>query len=1267
MSVQLISKIGRKTPRNKIVYIEHTVRLEDGSIPKDLSLVKPLQDTKNMKNGSLYPVDDSYDKVRGVYRQEFEIIESKDSDIETTYSVTGKYKSTEVDGFINFSESFRTSLPEPAPIVNVTQVKAEDNKFIIIFGVKRANGKIPSKVTIPLFATRYDGLADAKYTNKCYNPKTGELKVEYKISPKLKSVSIDLVTEIGLGDGVPTTPTTYTGTVDVVRLIAHKVISTTLVGKIMSVVIQVKWVDDNTIPNDFNLKSPFILGTNVPTGTVDPKTVSYDKVTGMYMFDVKVDTVPSGRVEYTFVTKGIVVGYPDIDFEISFGYNHQNIFSADLQQLDLRSGRLYATWKIKRKDVPDYQLEYFSRPGAPFLSLGCIGDPKGRITWMPKTSSLTLDWEVESSCDQEQLYDFRGEFLADAVTFPWTFKLKVPAASTANETLARIDNSTMSYSFDLVCDGKIRDVDTSGIHIWINDIPTTTRIIQDESNPKNKISAHFPLPLPEIESINIKVIGSLRVDAGYLRQVPVNFGKIEYIPLPEVGPEIELELIDYEISNDKEILTVIPTFKNGYCVGAIELKEGSLTSNGRQVTPSSVKYKDGKLVIVSPITLTGNREEFHLAGDLIIPHYNNTELTHFSFDTEYGSNTFPATYNAPYLFINKDNGVVQFIIRLKDGTSPKNVKIKEITNPNNVVIDNLINLTEFYNPDSGLIAFNITLKAPVDKAVRYGFDIDLDIDDGESIEPLSIKVAHVEPAPVIIETGYLGYTVKNNVIQFTHRLIVSTGLPKTVNLIFPIKIMEGCKEICNFKYDYKTGLITYNSNLQYTSGGLPVQCLFDIGLGGTRRTVSVDTGRLTYSPAAKATYLSHYFEEKKGKQILVYSWLFRDSINEIPDNIIPAGRWSNNVNLCCSDLLLNYDKVTGIGSVSVESKRDLTSAQNFFVETKFKFPSPDVNEYPLSINFTEEAVRSKLEYFTAKRISAPKFTSDGTQVELTYNVNVTNGIFTKEPEIAGKVIDLEGNLILNDGWPESTKGDLTGTFTVVLNIDKANSKYPFVKFRFPIGSEQVSDVYYIEDQFATPVNGIEFAGIELLPKTTTIRFRWASSTDTLFKPTSPFMVNKNILVNTGRFLRNINGGFWYIDLYSVLNPKRDMVYSISTKEGISGSGVLVGTEKQFITMFSKPYRTLLNTEKTIMTVEYHIGITGGGKPTELEYELIESSGNYNDEIEPIVTYNSASGVLGIIYAVEPYMEKHLYSEAIVSIYDPFVVNKMSVLMIGKTS
>lgn len=910
--------------------VEHVVRYTRGGYPKRVSL--------NATTGiDSIPESQGYDSATGIYRTVFKVPVVTDPDAESLFSITGSYTIQGEKYPTPFKHTDWLSTPEQPLVIKFSGYKLHDQELVVSLIVRRANGKIPKNVSFDSVASRSSGLITGQITSQSYNSNIGELTGYYKAKSKAMFGDIDYASEIRYLPEQPGTKVEFEGRLNATRSVTYKVISKAIKGKLLNVAVIVKWADTNEAPASFKLMSPFLSGTNVPTGIVDPSSSRYDPKSGLYEFGVAVNTIPNGHLEYSFNTQALVENYPAIDFRISFGYEHQSTYNTSLLNVSLGDGLLQARWKITSNENRNYELEHLAVPPAD-LAIGVIGPKAPKVEYHPKDGELVTTWEVTTDPSTLLNYKLTGHFIIDNKYVPWFVNVVAKPMAIHNESIRRESESRVRYELDIVSDGKIKSVDSTTLYVLVNRIPSSIKVVQELNKLTNRVSSYFDLPAPTDEAVEVELLGNLIVESDTIRKMPVHVKMVDYIPSPNVGTELQYETVEHTVVNDVEKLVLRPTFKDGTSPVNLELLGSRVSLNGNEIVVPKVTYRNGLLSMLFKFKPTGLAEEHVVVGKCMLPGYENPVDSSFESVTTFGSNDFPA-------LIRQTNAItigaqLTGILKITDrlNTPVKDVKIVKFINCVNIAPELCVNFGEHYDEVTGDFSFNTKCKESKDTNINYSFGLVLEITVGSESREQTFLFKHARIPNLNITSTFIGYKVIGGKLVFTHKLESNRQLPLRVTVEPSVSHQESIDS-----YDPKTGLLVHSCRLDSVEEVVSKNITFDIKAGN--RLVNVSIGDVIYGPACKATYYNHELNGNK----LTYRWVFRDAMGGIPKHIRIDDFWKHNINVKARTIDLVYDRNTGIGEVVVEALANPGKDTKLFAEAKFQFPSPDVNFYPLEI------------------------------------------------------------------------------------------------------------------------------------------------------------------------------------------------------------------------------------------------------------------------------------------------------------------------------
>lgn len=912
--------------------VEHVIRYTRGGYPKRVFL-------SSVTGIDSIPESQGYDQTTGIYRTVFKVQPVEDPDAETLFSVSGTYTIEGEKYPTPFKHAAWLSIPEQPLVIKSASYKLHDHELVVSLIVRRANGKIPKSVSFNPTASRFSGLVTNQITRQNYNPNTGELNGYYAARSRVMFADIDYASEVKSLSEQPGCEVTFEGRLNSTRSVTYKVISKAIKGKLLNVAMLVKWSDTEEIPSSFNLRAPFFIGTNVPTGVVDLSTVHYNPKTGLYEFGVVVNKIPEGHLEYTFNTQALVEDYPAIDFKMSVSYDHQCTYKASLLRTSLGNGLLQTHWKITSNETKSYKLAHLAVPPAD-LAIGIVGSKTPKVEYLNAEGELVTTWEVDTDNSILSNYKLTGHFIIDNKYVPWFVDITAKPIAIYAEGIKRESATRVQYDLSLVSDSKIKSVDSTTLYVLINRIPSTIKPVQEHNQLTNRITGYFDLPAQTDEAVEVELLGNLIVETDVIRKIPVHIKTVDYIPSPSVGTELQYETVEHTVVNDVEKLVLRPTFKDQTSPTNLELLGNRISLNGNEIVAPKVNYRNGLLTILFKFKPTGFAEEHAVTGKCILPGYEDPVETSFQSVVKFGSNSFPAIVT--FETINIGTQLTSNLdVTLKDGGTPKSVKLVNLDKAVNLNPEHTSDMVEHFDPETGIFSFNLKCKEVVDEPVKYSYIAHLEIEDQEtkSIQAVTVTTTH-RPKPRYW-TELVKYEVKGNRVIFTHKLSSNCGCVKC--LVVSTKDMENYPEV--FEYSPVTGLITHVKELKDSKVPQHISIKFEVAIVGTNYSATVDTGDFIYSPPAAATFLDRTFANDK----MTYRWVFRDAMGGIPKVIRIEDFWKHNINIKARTINLIYDRNSGIGYVVVDITKAPKKSVDYFADAQFRFPSPDVNYYPLVI------------------------------------------------------------------------------------------------------------------------------------------------------------------------------------------------------------------------------------------------------------------------------------------------------------------------------
>ncbi|EBY9763944.1 hypothetical protein D5W64_12595 [Salmonella enterica subsp. enterica serovar Saintpaul] len=901
--------------------VDFAVLLNRGGYPAHVALASLVNKSKNVTK----LIGQKYNSSNGVISIEFEIEPSTDPDVLVKHAVQVELSVADEPGFAPASYTGELGCEELPPVVSNVQGVWQDRMFSLTGKVVRANGKIPDTFEIGK-ATNLKGITRATPIHQRYHKYNGYFIVDFLAD------DVELVADVGLTVVGSTDKAqaefTYNSELPAIRNVDTKVVSAILKDKILNVALDVRYTLSGQRPLNFDLKSPLTAGTNLPSGIPELIEPSYDPVSGIYQFGIRVNTVPEGKLDYELSTKALPDNNPESVHSLSISYVHQADYSVKLLNVIINGDRLIGHFKASQKGVKDYQLKYFDQ-GKAELTLGVKGNARPKVSYLPNKDEFQVEWEIDDFPTNTTRYDIRGHFIFDGKKVPYMIKRTVNPVTIWSESINRIDGLHSGYKFLVLSKDEVVDVDCSGLQVLVNKHPSGLTLTQHTNEDPAIVSGHFPLTPPEENSVDIVVLGTVNIVTDVIRKLPVRIEGTDFIPLPEEGDELDLTVESHSHENGIDTVLLSPRFLNDSIPANVKVVPGSLMLNGNPLGNYKDVWSKGVLVVKAACSATGFKETHVITGKLELPGYRTERQYEFSTTLEIGSDYFPVEYVIKDTVYLNENLVTNVSVRLKNGEIPDNVEVvDELVGPG------IHKSSSIYNPKDGIITLTNKCVEPGLAGKLYKTMPVLSVSKDKDVTSKILTIKHFEPAPLQIKAVYIGYETKGTKIQITHLIDSNRPYPKS---------LTPTTEVDGFKYDPVQGKITYLVSFVDVDRPSTFTGTFECKMDETLETLKVNTGPRWRAPKAAATYLNHYFKDGQ----LIYQWIFRDASDGIPKSIRIDDYWKHNVNVVARDIVLDYDRTTGIGQVIV--KASYATDKKYFAEAKFRFPTPDVNYYPLVI------------------------------------------------------------------------------------------------------------------------------------------------------------------------------------------------------------------------------------------------------------------------------------------------------------------------------
>lgn len=921
---------SRSESDQTLIAVKYLVKDSSGAVPESVVIVTPFQIATNVRKGNHYPCRGSYDKRTGLLSFSFEVNGSNNFHTRTHH----QFKTTVVldngeTGLINCQVKLRGIEGKP----NLTLVSQHIDGDILTANieVRRAGGLSPDMVSKVEIVDAM-GIVGSIPSSIIYNKaKAGSLEVKVKLQDsKLDGSDYALDLRVGIMESKELATISLKGTHYPVKAIQFFLREAFLDGDELIVDVNVRKAAKGLPPKVVELSKHFITALNVPTGTVQLNNIKYDAESGVVRFRTKVNVDRNEAKVYHFTSTAVVDGveYP---FELNVpmpsvgGWVIRHVRS-DMTPTGLVALRfqVYGSDKLPPKSASGEKI---------VESLGFVSNKVLKTTYDRYYGFLSVYLEPIVDNDKDVHHRACGYANVDNVRVPfvadWVMKKLTPAVTTVTETNSGI-SAVINYG-DNACD--LTGVEQPRLYRngrLLEQLPNSKRI-----DNKNKIvELTYALNKPVDEANHYTVSGMIKLTSEVERFLPYEGGVTAFIK-SDGKPEVKVDCHAIGKMYEKVILNL--TFPDGthpVKIGKIEDMDF-----GDKV-PCELYYdkEDGDLMILYPsVGLPQKKTTYVSEGKISLPDYDIHGLE-FSTSITSGSDVFPITGTMEL----SENSIIGAVIN-KDGTYPKTLQIIDIK-ANHVVVDKN---SFVYDDTTGIFGVNVKVGQATREHIRCSVSLTLAVTaDGERSSHVITDGYDIEAIPEFISgESVLKAIRKDHVVEIVTPVRWSDGEVRRVELVGPYvkggrvigsKFNKHKKEFTTLiALDYKEGLHEYAIDFILEDELHQQEC--------------VRFTNMNYAPAASATLYSTELNIVESR--LLVRWILRDCNGEIPkDYRYNEKTWINQLGINPGKVHMEYNKDKGILLADFPAKWTEGPGMRYRADTKFRFPSPDVNYHELTFD-----------------------------------------------------------------------------------------------------------------------------------------------------------------------------------------------------------------------------------------------------------------------------------------------------------------------------
>lgn len=700
-------------------------------------------------------------------------------------------------------------------------------------------------------------------------------------------------------------------------------------------------------PKAINVATPFLSGTNVGPGRVNPAKSLYDPSTGTYHFEIQAVAPTTEDLDYIFDFNITVDGVVQ-QVRVGGSLTASPEYSMKSVSVGFEGDKLVAGFEIISRDGKEILLA-----GAKPTTLVNLSNRSGNGPEVVQKGNLVfLKWNANLNNSAAQIFIASGPLNVGTSSVNYSFALETkPVTIESSEIVINQKELVLTFNLSDSAEGPF-----TFSNLGLKENGKVVKAVASVPVVIGKqVKVRLVRTVPTRNKIEYTVTGGIVLGGNSQRVIPFELDTVDFVKanLP-AQPEILVENISHVFANGVEKAVFRFTLNNEERTPLINVDGLRLTAPADSSVRNTVDYDSstGELTVLRSVTtLTGT---LTTRGSILAYDYSDTVIEgefHSTITLEADpyrpARAMGITFN-PIVYNGGDTDVgVVIPVSMVNGEIPIKASIKEVLSSVNLNTDNLVNRFT-YNED-GTIAFQIG-GTRLDKMVGrvYAFSIIIDVETPTGISSIPVYAeCNPEQRPGKIELVLDG----TSDISFDRRValnyaVVNVPASEVNDLYVTAHSIEGLHNVqVNYIASEQTVIISGKvpgdaDIFQYSGTIVLLNRKTDDG-------PTIDIPTTTYSRPAQATALSSHFTDG----IVELNWMCRDAIGLIPASIVVnKNSWGIRENLGGPVGAPRYNKTTGIltqGFRSLEGNVDST----YVVSARFQFPMPDANVYEIHSSF----------------------------------------------------------------------------------------------------------------------------------------------------------------------------------------------------------------------------------------------------------------------------------------------------------------------------
>lgn len=746
-------------------------------------------------------------------------------------------------------------------------------------------------------------------------------------------------------------------------------------------------------PEAIEVATPFLSGTNVRPGRVNPTKSLYDPSTGTYHFEIPVTVDLNKNMDYTFDFMITVDGVSQ-QVRSSWTTPEAPEYTMKAVSTEFEGDKLVVGFDITSRDGKDILVASTK----PTTLVGLTNRTGNGPEVVQKGNRVFLKWNASIDNSAAQIFIASGLLNVGTSTTGYSIAFETkPVSIESSEIVVSEKELELTFNLSAGCEGPF-----SVANIGLKENGKVVKAIASVPQVVGKqVKVRLVRTVPTRNKIEYTVTGGIVLGGNANRTVPFEFEVTDFIKadLPP-SPRIEVENISHTYVNGIEKAVFRLTLNNSEHTPLINIDGLRLEAPADSSTRNTVDYNPatGELTVLRSVsTATGI---LTTRGRILAYDYSDTIIEgefHSSIGIETDIYRPGRCANAQVntiVYSGGDTDVgISIPVMMANGEIPQSARVSAVIAATNL---DTLNLTNRYSYNGGQLSFQLSgtrLSEMAGKVYNLSVLVDIDTPNGVSSVPVFIEHAP-ELSKGKPELVLSSVTTSDREAVLNFKL---NNAPANADLYVTNIGIDGFQQVV-VNYNNARQTLTVEADVSDLPETFPYSGTVKLQDQNTGSSYELTVPASTFAPAATLTPLSSHYTNGN----IEVQWACRDAIGLIPEDVvINKHSWVTSVNLGGAVSIHSYDKTTGV-LTQVFRAIDGNVDVDLDISVKFQFPMPDANVYSVETHFEHKK--------SDKATRAITMTQDGVVVNIEertatifFGIDIPPGIAYQDLRIAGLI------------------------------------------------------------------------------------------------------------------------------------------------------------------------------------------------------------------------------------------------------------------------